>query len=156
MTLTYFRAERFEDGLASARRASLADPSDRMPHNNLVLGNLYLGRIAEAREEITKFAFSNELRDKLQAEIDVHTSDRAKGEKYFRKLISEKANSTSHSILATYYTKIGDREHALQQLQAAYAERDGLLVLIAVQPEFGSLRSDSRFVDLVRKIGLPM
>src|SRR5262249_35081681 len=47
VAMTYFRAGRFEEGIAQARRVVIADPSDRMAHELLIRGFLSLGRVPE-------------------------------------------------------------------------------------------------------------
>jgi serine/threonine protein kinase/tetratricopeptide (TPR) repeat protein len=56
---------------------------------------------------------------------------------------------------AEIYIGLGDKEQALASLQKAYADRSMLMTLIKVDPEFDSLRSDPRFKDLLRRVGLP-
>ena len=48
-----------------------------------------------------------------------------------------------------------DKEQAFAWLEKAYAEQDSNIVNNKVTPEFDTLRSDPRFVDLMRRIGLP-
>ncbi len=40
-------------------------------------------------------------------------------------------------------------------LEKGYSERSPLLVWLKVSPEFDGIRSDSRFTDLMRRVGLP-
>ena len=56
--------------------------------------------------------------------------------------------------IAELYADSGDRDHAFEWLNVAYQEHDGL---IALRTDFtlDSLRSDPRYAQLVRKIGLP-
>jgi hypothetical protein len=56
--------------------------------------------------------------------------------------------------IAQVHTGLGDRERAFAWLERAYADRDSLLVYVNVDPHLDSLRSDPRFVDLSRRIGL--
>ena len=51
---------------------------------------------------------------------------------------------------------MGDRERALQYLEAAAAVRDPWLVFHYRDQRFDSLRVDTRFVALDRKLGLPV
>ena len=49
---------------------------------------------------------------------------------------------------------IGDKEEALSDLENAYAEHFGILTTLKVEPGFDPLRSDPRFRDLLRRVGL--
>jgi TolB-like protein/Flp pilus assembly protein TadD len=53
------------------------------------------------------------------------------------------------------YSALGDRDRALESLEKAYQERSWYVTLLAVDPKVDSLRSDSRFHDLVHRVGLP-
>jgi tetratricopeptide (TPR) repeat protein len=57
--------------------------------------------------------------------------------------------------MASLYARNGDREEAFSWLQRAAAERYDRLVFLGVDPVFDSLRSDPRFTDLLKRIGLP-
>jgi TolB-like protein/tetratricopeptide (TPR) repeat protein len=48
-----------------------------------------------------------------------------------------------------------DREQAIAWLDRAYEEGSADLIEVAVEPAFDGVRSDSRFVALVRRVGLP-
>jgi hypothetical protein len=52
------------------------------------------------------------------------------------------------------YARLGDKESALKGLERNYEERETLGTLLNVDPAFDSLRSDQRFLDLVRRMGL--
>ena len=56
-------------------------------------------------------------------------------------------------IKATQFASIGEKEKALAQLEKAYNERDGFIPLINVDPRLDALRDDSRFQELVKKVG---
>lgn len=49
---------------------------------------------------------------------------------------------------------IGDKEEALADLEKAYAEHYSFLTSLKVEPAFDPLRSDPRFQDLLRRVGL--
>jgi TolB-like protein/DNA-binding winged helix-turn-helix (wHTH) protein/Tfp pilus assembly protein PilF len=57
--------------------------------------------------------------------------------------------------IAGLYADLGERDLALQWLKRAYEERDGGVVLLNEDPAWDALRSDARFQDLARKVGLP-
>jgi hypothetical protein len=52
------------------------------------------------------------------------------------------------------YLRLGDKEKVFGWLAKAVEERNGLTLDFKVNPIFDSLRSDPRFQDLLRRIGL--
>jgi tetratricopeptide (TPR) repeat protein len=58
-------------------------------------------------------------------------------------------------MIATFYTKAGRKDDAIKWLEKGYEERDFRMTLLSVAFEFDSLRSDPRFKELVRRMGLP-
>ena len=54
--------------------------------------------------------------------------------------------------IAMVYAALGDKDQALTWLEKAFEDRSNPGVLL--RPGFDSLRSDPRFQDLVRRIGL--
>jgi len=56
--------------------------------------------------------------------------------------------------LALLYAQVGDTEHAIEQLQKGYDERDFFLIFVGVDPILAELHSDPRFVEITRRIGV--
>ena len=61
----------------------------------------------------------------------------------------------SPTLIAELYADLGDKDHAFEWLNTSYQERDFSLSGIRGDFFFDSLRSDPRYAELVRKIGLP-
>ena len=57
--------------------------------------------------------------------------------------------------LAIIYPDLGDKDKAFFWLEKAYRGREHDLVFSKVWPMFDSLRSDPRYQDLMRRVGLP-
>lgn len=57
--------------------------------------------------------------------------------------------------IALIYVALGRKTDAFQWLEKAYAERSDLLIYLNVDPRLDSIRSDPRFQDLLRRVGLP-
>jgi len=57
--------------------------------------------------------------------------------------------------IAAVYAALQESDVALQWLEKAFAERSPRMVELGVEPIFDPLRTDPRFVDLVRRVGLP-
>lgn len=65
---------------------------------------------------------------------------------------SEKKYVSPYGIAITYLG-LGEREKALSWLQKTYEDRNDFLMWLNVAPELEALRSDTRFTDLLRRIG---
>src|SRR2546427_953358 len=57
--------------------------------------------------------------------------------------------------IAMIHVGLGEKDEAFAWLEKAYQERSWFLVWIKMDPQVDSLRSDSRFTDLMRRIGFP-
>jgi hypothetical protein len=66
----------------------------------------------------------------------------------------EKTGVSVYSDLAPVYAQLGDREQAFSCLEKAYEKHEDWIITILVDPELDPLRSDPRFQELVRRIGL--
>jgi hypothetical protein len=58
-------------------------------------------------------------------------------------------------MIATLYADLGDKDQAFRWLNTAYQERDFWMAHLRTSFLLDPLRSDSRFAELVRKVGLP-
>jgi DNA-binding winged helix-turn-helix (wHTH) protein/TolB-like protein/Tfp pilus assembly protein PilF len=57
-------------------------------------------------------------------------------------------------FLASLYTRLGEKDRAIEWLQKAYERHNMPLIMLSVDPTWDSLRSDQRFAALLRRIGL--
>jgi len=67
-----------------------------------------------------------------------------------------KAGYVSPFRIAELYGDLGDKDHAFEWLNTAYQEHDVNLISLRTDFALDSLRSDPRYVELVRKIGFPL
>jgi TolB-like protein/Tfp pilus assembly protein PilF len=65
-----------------------------------------------------------------------------------------KKDPVSPFFFALVYTGLGEKEMALQWLEKAYEQRSGSIRYLKVEPRLDSIRSDPRFADLMRRVGL--
>ena len=61
----------------------------------------------------------------------------------------------SPNDIAVNYAFMGDRDHAFEWLEKAYAERSGRMEYIKVEEAFMPFHSDARYIDLLKRMGLP-
>jgi eukaryotic-like serine/threonine-protein kinase len=61
----------------------------------------------------------------------------------------------SSYAIATVYAGLGDRDETFKWLEKAYQERSPGLTWLKVEPMLDNIRSDPRYADLLRRMGLP-
>jgi len=131
-------------------------PDDGSWHWYLYLAYLHTGRRKETVEELQRAAalygypeMASALA-KTYARLGYESAMRLAA-KEFEQALGDPASPT---WIAEIYAHLGDKDSAMRWLERGYAERDGFVVTLR-DPVWDSLRSDARFRDLVRRIGLP-
>ncbi len=76
-----------------------------------------------------------------------------------KKVLDQLHQLSKHRYVSPFYTALihkglGQKDQALEWLEKAYKKRDHWLETLKVHPWFDSLRSDPRFIELLRKMGL--
>ncbi len=76
-----------------------------------------------------------------------------------QRILHRLQEKSRHAFVPAYnfaiiHTALHQKDRALQNLQKAYDEKDWALMVLAVEPRLDPLRSDPRFQELVRKVGL--
>jgi len=57
--------------------------------------------------------------------------------------------------IADIYIALGDKDSAFSWLDKAYKDHSPDILLLRTDPTYAPIRSDARFADLVRRLGLP-
>lgn len=58
-------------------------------------------------------------------------------------------------VMAGFYARVDQKQKALDYLEKAYDDRDFRILMIGVAFEFDNLRAEPRFINLVKRLGLP-
>ena len=58
-------------------------------------------------------------------------------------------------MIAGIYAGLGDKDEAFRLLEKGYEERSGGMVYLGLDVLWYGIRSDPRYIDLLRRIGLP-
>jgi tetratricopeptide (TPR) repeat protein len=66
-----------------------------------------------------------------------------------------KRHHVSPCLMAFIHAGLGEKDQAFGWLEKAYQERSAWLVYAKVDPKYDNLRSDPRFSNLLRRVGLP-
>jgi tetratricopeptide (TPR) repeat protein len=135
-------AHRYPESLAQFQRTLESDPNFKPAHYKLSQLYAVTGRFAEAISELRKF----------RSAPGSFSSD-AKG--YLALTLATTPEESRLSPVASAYALAGDREKALERLEKAYAEEDEELINNIRFPAFDSIRSDPRYADLMRRVGIP-
>lgn len=67
---------------------------------------------------------------------------------------SAKTKYVSPYYLAMVYAGLGEKNKAFEWLERAYVDKEGRLTILKFVPEFDTLHTDSRFANLLRRVGL--
>jgi TolB-like protein/DNA-binding winged helix-turn-helix (wHTH) protein/Tfp pilus assembly protein PilF len=155
----YFHARRFDDAIAAELKALELDSNSAVVYE--YLGLAYLGKkmYAEAVTHLRKAVDLSDGAPEYAAELsfaDAAGGNRTEAQKILASLQTRARHAYIPSFsLAIGYTGFGDKTQALSYLQKAYDERCDLVTTIKVHPLLDSLRSDPKFQDLMRRVGLP-
>ena len=124
---------------------------------HLFLGQVYeqQGRYADALTELSKAEGPTLEATSQIGHLYAISGKRAKAEQVLKDLTTRsKQRYVSPVYFARIYTGLGQKDQALEWLERGYAVRDPRMEFIAMEPTFESLRSDSRFIDLLRRLNL--
>jgi tetratricopeptide (TPR) repeat protein len=139
---TLMDAHRYPEALEQFKKTLQQDPSFFPAHHKL--GNLYAatGDFANAVKEV-------------QASLSSpgSWSPDAKGYRELFQTIYNKPESMTW--VATAMAVTGERDKAFEYLNKAYADNEIELVLCIRYPTLDPIRSDPRYADLMRRLGLP-
>jgi TolB-like protein/tetratricopeptide (TPR) repeat protein len=157
----------FEEAEAQLKRTIEMDPN--FPRAHLFLGQIYedRGRIEEAIDEYEKHAvLSGTPADfATKASEAIRQAYRKNGMKGYNEAVLEMTKKSLETdpetspplfVVATLYARVGDKERALEYLEKSFDQREpDILQINEPQPALESLRSEPRFKDIVRRIGVP-
>ncbi len=150
-------AHSYDESIRQSRKTIEMDPNFALAHNQL--GQAYLQKhmhdeaVAELQKAVQLSGASpTSMANLARAYVASGKSSEA------AKLLSDlkKRSNPDYSYaseIAVIYIALGDRDQAMNWLEKGYEERFNPGVLL--RPGFDPLRSDPRFEDLVRRIGLP-
>jgi TolB-like protein/DNA-binding winged helix-turn-helix (wHTH) protein len=154
----YYDLRDYPDLIQASKRALLFDPKDGFQHYSLGVGYEGTGKLQEA---ISAYKKAIEIMGDSQSVVALAHAYSAVGkkteaEKLLRDLERKsKAAATSPYTMATIYAGLGENDKAFEFLEKAYAEKS-LDIAGSLKSDLAldSLRPDSRFENLLRRIGL--
>jgi tetratricopeptide (TPR) repeat protein len=156
MGVIYISARRYDEAIEILNKTLELDQN--VPFIHIYLGIAYSEKQMhdKAIDEVQEAIRLNESTPKTQILLGTafaNAGRTAEAQGILRQLQSNGAY-VSPAELAILYDSLRDRDAAFKSLENAFAEYDLQLQYLEM-PTYDGLRSDKRFQDLVRRIGLP-
>ena len=144
-----YRARRYDEAIAQARKTLELDPSFGWLCFWLEGSLRHKGLLSEAVALRQSMADSGSGAKSSPAHSSATGSRRscATAERRSRR-------AESRVTAARYYAQSGDKEEAIALLETCSQRSCSDLVSLNVEPDFDGLRTDPRFQELIRQIGL--
>jgi serine/threonine-protein kinase len=149
---------RYDEAIRQYQTAMELEPNSPSVHFFLARGYEAKGMYDQAKAEYSLAAtLTGAPRESIARMDEAFTKGgwRAYMETALLQTTLRPGNKPSPYMVAAIYGRLGQKEEALAWLQKGYEERDFRMPLLSIDFEFDAFRSDPRFVDLVRKMGLP-
>jgi TolB-like protein/Flp pilus assembly protein TadD len=152
-------ARQNDQSVEQLRKTLEMDPNFALAHHRLGMAyeqqRKYEEAIAEFKQVIN-LTSGKPLGIAALSHAYAMSGQRAEAQKLLAELQEQsKVRFVSPTSVAVIFAALGDKDQAFAWLEKADRERDGILVRLKVDSRFDSLRSDPRFADLVRRVGLP-
>jgi len=154
----YLNAHQYDLAIEQLRKALEMDPNYALAHWYIGLCHEQKGKYSEAEAEMQK---AKELyKGNIMLQADTAYVYAVSGQKdQALKVIDELKELSKRRYVSSYhvamiYIGLQQKDQAFEWLENAYRERSDMLVYLKVEPRLDSLRSDPRFKDLLRRVGL--
>jgi tetratricopeptide (TPR) repeat protein len=159
--LIHISARHYDEAIAACKEAANENPTFSLPH--LCLAQAYWGKrmYPQVIEEFKVYGQLSGDRNESEFASALEQGFRSAGWKgalskgIEARLVKRKGGYFSAYRIAVLYADLGERDQAFRWLNTAYQERDVGLVALKTDFLLDPIRSDPRFAELVRKVGLP-
>ncbi len=166
--MVFYFARQFDRAEKQAKNALELDPNFYPAHNWLV--SVYRATKAydaafQEQEKVASLTGNEEMRSRIAALRRAYSAGGP--EEMYREQVKQLQKTGTNPFLPTEagparwglaiaYAHLGDNDRAFQQLEQRYRDRGFEMLTLKNNPDLDPLRSDPRFQDLLRRIGLPL
>ena len=151
-------ARQFDDAIKQCRKTIDMYPDYLIAHRRLGMSYGEKGMFDEAEAEFKKaLAISENESETMSARAYAHAgAGRTEDARKILDRLTELAKKSyvSPYSLARIHIGLDQIDEAFECLEKTHQERHGILTYLKVEPIFDRLRSDSRYSELLRKMGL--
>jgi serine/threonine-protein kinase len=152
-----YKARQYDQAIQALKQTLELDPNYALAHTYLALTYAAKGMPTEAIREHKESMRLGINTPGMQIYLGVAYAQAGDQQRALQilKQLQTSSEYVSPGELAVLYTALGQREEAFASFEKAYLAHDLQLQYLGVEPVFDSLRSDARFKDLMRRVGLP-
>jgi TolB-like protein/Flp pilus assembly protein TadD len=153
-----FHAHRYDDAIRESRSALALQPDNALTLMGLGFALIANNQPAEAipvLEKALSFSPGSPAVSGVLIRAYAHAGRRSDALRLLAEL--KRRSKTSYIPAAAFvnaYLGLGDNEQAFYWLDQAYKEQSNILQFLKCHPYFDPIRSDPRFTELVRRVGL--
>ena len=132
------------------------DPGFERAHNWLAQAYCQKGMFQEAIVDIEKCSYAPDVSLSHLATTYALSGKRREARGMLDNLQSmSKVGRAGSDLFIAPLIALGENDAALALLEKAYESRSTVLTSLKVNPDYDPLRTDPRFVELMRRIGFP-
>jgi serine/threonine-protein kinase len=154
-TAAYLANDQIDEAISEGQRTLQLDPNYFYLDSDLAAAYREKGNFAEAIVLYTKAQETTHLPSSGLAITYARMGRETEAQNILAELLQAREKRyVSAPVIAAVYVAFGNKEEAFRWLERAFAEHSGILQWIAFLPEFRPLQSDTRFPDLLRRIGI--
>ena len=158
MNVPFYVSRQYDASIEQSRKVIEMEPDFYLAHYTLAMA---LAQKKDYANAISEFKKAKSIADIPWNDAGlgyVYASAGRKQEAF--QVIAElqakaKQRYVSPYAIATIYAGLGNRDQTFEWLEKAYQERSPGLTLLKVEPMLDNIRSDPRYPDLLRRMGLP-
>ena len=151
----YLIAGRMDDAIAQGKHTLELDPTYAYLDSTLANAYREKGLFDEAISLYQKAEQSTGSPSRGLAITYARAGKPREAEQILARFLAEREKHyVSAAAIGIIHGALGNKDEAFRWLECAYNDHDAVLTTIAFYPGSQSLRSDPRFIDLVRRVGL--
>jgi serine/threonine-protein kinase len=151
----YIYTRHADEALEQLRKTLDLEPTRRETHNYLLYGYEQKGMYDELLEAYLK---SRTNPEDIATIRNSYSASGYKGFCQYRLDSALKRTERGHVdpfVIASLFARVGDNDKAMEWLEKSYQAHKRMMVYIKADQRFDGLRSDPRFKELIRRVGLP-
>src|SRR5713226_7673786 len=147
-----------DQAIAEAQKALALDPNFPLAYAELGLAYVEKGMPKEAIAKLHKAPKGGQEQPRVRGILGyayVAAEQKAEARKMLEELKGLSKRYGYSYALARIHAALGEKDQAFEWLRNACDERDILVIWLKVDPTLDSLRSDPRFTQILKDMGLP-